>query len=174
MARARRDFRQGPRRGRGWASGPGGTAITTVSSTSEVFLGAALEVVADGQTLARTRGRLLAQLDVAAAIGEGFTGAFGIGVATFAAVTAGINSVPTPITEQDWDGWLFWSAIQVIAGDASDVGLSRGATQIIDVDSKAMRKLKDDMAIYACVDMVEIGTSQVRIFFDSRMLFLLP
>ena len=184
MARSRGSFQaRAPRRRRGWDVGPGGTTITTFTTSSSAFLGSAITPNIDGLTLARLRGELAIHLQSTSAAGDGFTGAFGIGLATFAAVTAGIASVPTPITEMAWDGWIYHtffsirSAGIIAAGTAAD---DQVAPSVIssslrrEVDSKAMRKLNDLDAIYACVEVVETGTVVMNVDFNSRSLLLLP
>ena len=38
---------------------------------------------------------------------DGFNGAFGIGLVTRQALAVGVSAVPTPLDEEDWDGWLY-------------------------------------------------------------------
>jgi len=126
----------------------------------------------------RTRGRLQAFLDNATAALDGYHGAFGIAVATTAAVAVGATAVPTPITEQDWDGWLYWQSIQLLAPGIIDGGTLvdrdlmniHAAYQSFDIDSKAMRKLAVGDSIYACMEVVEIGTATLQWSLDSRVL----
>ena len=92
---------------------------------------------------------------------------------TEVAFAGGIGNVPTPITEQDWDGWLYWTPISVHVQDAADPGLGRGSTQIVEVDSKAMRKFDEGDTLMAVIELVEVGTATGDIWFDSRALFLL-
>ena len=95
---------RGLRRKTSWSLGPhSGTAGSPQSITAS---GASLattnvNVLADGVTLIRTRGELVFSLILADAASAGFHGAFGIGIATQAAIAAGVTAVPTPITEQD-------------------------------------------------------------------------
>ncbi len=70
-----------------------------MTASSSVFVGAAVTPTIEGSTMIRIRGLLNYFLLAGAAAGDGFQGAFGIGIATTAAVAAGIASVPTPITE---------------------------------------------------------------------------
>ena len=174
-----RGFRQdrGSRRKTSWELGPGDCTETEFSATGAAFVGMALTPTVDGLTLVRLRGRLHVFLSVSAIPGTGFCGAFGIGIATVAAVTAGAASVPTPITEQGWDGWIYWTPIQVFnTGNTLSDGVNAiGATQIETVDSKAMRKLREEDAIYAAIEFsVEEGATTVETRFDSRILAMLP
>ncbi len=153
----------------------GGTTSTAFSGAVSTFLGAALSPTIDGTTVARIRGRFLFQLITASAIGDGLVGAFGIGLASLAAVTAGAASVPTPIQEQAADSWLFWTPIQAISSDASDTGLSNSSSLNIEVDTKAMRKWSTEDALYAVVEIeTEEGTATAEAWFDSRTLLFLP
>ena len=146
---------------------------STAGNTS--FVGTAIQPAIEGLTVVRIRGRLSGFLEVAAAAGAGFQGAFGIGIATLAAVTAGIASVPTPITERDAENWLYWTPISTHGGDATagSRNWQNGAFDY-EVDTKAMRKFPSEMAIYAAIEMVIDGTATLSIFFDSRSLIMLP
>ena len=162
------------RRQVGWEQGVGGGAPVTESATVTKFLGSAITpTFGDGLTLVRTRGQFMANLGSASAASAGFHGAIGIGLASLAAVTAGIGSVPTPITEQGWDGWIWWSPIYVFGGRADEVegGL---ANQRMEIDSKAMRKFKEEDAFYAAIEVTEVGAASLFIALDTRMLFKLP
>ena len=65
--------------------------------------------------LIRTRGEFLIFLHSATALAHGYHGAFGIAKATTVAITAGAASVPTPITEENWDGWLYHRYFSVLS-----------------------------------------------------------
>ena len=171
-------FRRGhrgsvPRRKTSWELGPGSCVRTLVSGVGASFIGDAVQPTIDGLTQARLRGRLHAMLLTGTAAGDGFCGAFGIGLATAAAVAAGAASVPTPITEQAWDGWLYWMPIQLaVQGTTTFEAVSY---QLIDVDTKAMRKLNEEDAIYAMVEIEnEEGTATAEFLFDSRSLLMIP
>jgi len=171
MAHSRGNFRsnlnRSPRRETSWGVGPGGTAATRFTASSVAFVGATITPLDFGITVVRTRGFLSAALIATAAAGEGFQGAFGIGFATAAAVAAGIASVPTPITEQGADSWLYWSAFSLHSGDEAHA-VTEEWREV--VDSKAMRKFPNDMTIYAAMEVVEIGAATMDVFFDSRIL----
>jgi len=162
------------RRRNSWEEGPGSTTGLGVSGSTIQFLGSALQPTLDGLTLARLRGRFSWFLTLATSAGDGFQGAFGIGVATAAAVTAGTGSVPTPITEQAWDGWLYWTPLSIHGAVVSSTALGEETKQDFEVDSKAMRKLKEEDAIYAMLEIIEVGTATATAFFDSRILLKLP
>ena len=115
-------------------------------------------------TLVRTRGDLSLFLSIATDVG-GYHGAFGIAVASAPAVVAGILSVPTPITEEDWDGWLYHRYFSCFAGGAiaaataaqqADQVNATSAALHFEVDSKAMRKLSVDESVYAAIEVIQV------------------
>ena len=162
-----------------WQVGPGGTAPTVVNSAVSIFLGSAIQAVTDGVTIIRIRGEFVWWLDLAMASNDGFAGAFGIGIASFAAVTAGAASVPTSITEESSENWLYHRYLSVkslvaFAAAAAQDGPSVASSVRFEVDTKAMRKLPSDLAIYAMLEVVEVGTAGSQIAFNSRSLIKLP
>ena len=170
------------RRKTDWDIGPGSSALLELTATGAAFVGSALSLVAGAGpvTVVRTRGELMCYLTTASAINNGFIGAFGIGIASLAAVTAGIASVPTPITESNADNWLYhrflaFSSVNTfgatIVGEDSINAVSSAIR--LEVDSKAMRIVDSDKSLYAAVEFVELGTATVQVAFDSRMLLKL-
>jgi len=172
---------RGPRRKLSWTigvqTGTDGSAQVLSSTSSQVFTGAAV-VALDGTTLVRTRGEFLIFLKSATTAAAGFHGAFGIGVGNTAAVAAGVGSIPTPIDEENWDGWLYhryFSCIShgVIDGTVSNDGDAINATSAavrIEVDSKAMRKLSIEQTVFGAIQVLEAGTATAEFFFNSRQL----
>ncbi len=166
-----RSFRVSSKRQTAWNIGVGGTAVTQIVSSSEGFIGNALQPSVEGITIVRIRGLLdVYQAGAVTADGDGFWGAVGIGIASFAAVSAAIASVPTPLTDVSSENWLWHSFLSIHDGDTS--ALSRGpeTAQRIDIDSKAMRKFATDQALYAAFEVVEIGTSGIDLFLQTRTL----
>jgi len=173
--------RTSQRRLTSWEEGTGGIVATVFTTSGSAFLGSAVAPTVDGLTLVRTRGQWSGYLESASAARSGYTGAFGIGVATTAAVTAGVASVPTPITEQSWDGWLYWSSLVLTASSVID-GSAAADHDLVNptmaafremIDSKAMRKLKEEDSLYAVVEVTLIGTSALVLRHDSRILLKL-
>jgi len=152
-----------------WEEGPGGVTITQLVNAGVSFLGSVVQPTQDGLTIIRTRGQFTARLVVPSS--DGFIGAIGIAVATTAAIAAGIASVPTPIIEQSWDGWLYWSSFWIHGESAADLM----ASWRVVVDSKAMRKIREEEALYAAVQLsTEQGTGTLDMSLDSRILLKLP
>jgi len=148
-------------------------AVTALSATANQFVGSAINPLTDGLTVVRLRGRFSIYLTLATAVGDGFQGAFGIGLATAAAVAVGATAVPTPITEQQWDGWLYWTPISVHGAVVSSTALGNETKMDFEVDTKAMRKLTTEDALYSMIQVTEIGTATAEVFFDSRVLIKL-
>ena len=169
--------RSSQRRRTGWEDGPGrDTVQTAITASANAIATSALVSLEDGLTVARLRGRLEMWLSAADAVNSGFSGAFGIGIATSDAISVGATAVPTPITEQDWDGWLFWQSFGLFAPiGALTASTSLDGTQLrMDVDSKAMRKFDENMALYAVVEVGEVASATLQWRFDSRLLLFLP
>ena len=147
--------------------------MTLFSASASTILGNGVQTTFDGFTLVRTRGLLRGFLRTATSAGDGFQGALGIGIVSSAAFNVGVGSVPTPITEVGWEGWVFWSPVSLHSAVA---GVSVAASEEVEltVDSKAMRKFNSDMTLFAVLELIEIGTAAASFFFDSRMLFKLP
>ena len=156
---------------RDWGVGTGGSALSNIAASSTFIVGSGLQTVGSELTLLRTRGLIDLFLTSATSAGDGYFGAFGIGVFTDQAFTAGVASLPSPLTEAFSNAWLYHQYLSVHAGEAG--GLSGGgeAHQRIDVDSKAMRKFDANQVMVAVVELVEIGTAVANLFFDSRILF---
>ena len=176
MARSRRGLHQARSLSRqtAWNAGTGGTGALSLSASGSSFVGSALTATVEGTTLVRTRGQLdIVMTGPGANDGDGMQGAFGIGIATDPAVAIGITAVPTPITEQDWEGWLYWTTVSVHNVDVT-AGAADSSSQRVIVDSKAMRKFPEDVTMFAVIEVVEIGAATIDVFWDSRCLFKLP
>ena len=175
MAR-RSGFRQASRarKTRDWGNGPGGSTVTTLTASGKAILGSGIGPTNEQEiTLARTRG-ILELVMTSGAAGDGWIGAMGIGKTTQQAFTVGgVTSLPGPITEVDWDGWLYHQFFS-LHGPAAFASNGTGPfTRNIEVDSKAMRKLGGAELLFAIIEVTEEGASALEVWFDSRMLFLL-
>jgi len=109
----------------------------------------------------------------ASSASDGFHVGFGIGLVSTQAFDAGIVSLPSPLTESFWPGWLyhnFFDLRMISATEGDGVNAVAGVVRI-DVDSKAMRKWGANETVVAVMEQVEIGASAVAsVFFDSRVL----
>ena len=170
---------RGQRRLTAWNDGTGGTTTTAISGNGSTFVGSAFQAVSEGLTLIRIRGYFDTRLTLATSANDGFHWAFGIGIASLAAVTAGVASVPTPLTEQGSENWLYWMSGVNRGAQAFSAGGGPGMEQAgtffrFEIDSKAMRKLPTDLSIYAIIEVVENGVATMDVMHDSRSLVKLP
>jgi len=111
----------------------------TVPAASKVLLATFGPSTAGiGETVRRTRGMISIRSD-AIGVQETQRGAFGGIIVTEIAVVAGIVSLPSPLAEQDDDGWFLWVPFVQQTGRA--VG-EPGSNQY-QFDSKGMRKVEE-------------------------------
>jgi len=162
-----------PRRRTSWGFGPGSVSATQVSATGESFLGSAVAPTTEGLVLTRLRGNCSAYLETAAAAKDGFHCAIGVAIVPDEGVAAGIGSVPTPLTDEDWDGWLYHRHFDLHVAAAAAIDSFQSSIQF-EVDSKAQRKFEAGNSIYAAIDVFEVGTAVMQVFFDCRVLVKLP
>ena len=126
-----------PRANFTWA-GISSAALVTIPAASKVLLGTfSLETSFD-ETVRRIRGDLWIQSDQAAANEQQF-GAFGLAVVSEAAATAGIASLPDPITEISEDLWFLYTPFL----QSTNGGANNGLGFHYPLESKAMRKVTD-------------------------------
>jgi len=170
------------RRKTSWQVGSGGNVATLISATGSTILGVGSFSTEDGLTATRIRGELLIGLESSSQVNGGFVGAFGIGLTDISAFAIGVTAVQTPLADADWDQWLFHrffacrsaGLIGNVAADDVDIVHSVVAAMRLEVDTKAMRKLPEDVGVYACIEVTESGAATMRVDFDSRMLIFLP
>jgi len=164
------------RRQSSWSGGPAG-AITRTGTGSSIFP-VASQAIANGLTIVRTRGELIAYLTSATSTNDGYAAGFGICVVSENAAAVGITAVPTPITDIGWDGWLYHRLFQlkaaapIAAGAAADTDFANvfSASVRIEVDSKAMRKIKATDQLIAVFEGTIVGTANLSASFDCRVL----
>jgi len=173
-SRSPRGFSRQSRRLTSWGVGPGSAVVTQFTANASTILGAGVVPGANGLTLVRTRGSLSAGLSSQDVVAAGFHCAFGIGMITDDAFGAGV--FPDPLVEDNWDGWLYHRFFDLHALTATEADGSNAVSNFlrIEIDSKAMRKFVDGMTIFGALEVIEVGTAVMDVFFDSRMLFKLP
>ena len=179
-ARSSRGFARAQRRLTAWALGPGADTIAGLDSqqftaSGTAVLGSGATPVIPQLTVVRLRGFVNFGLSAADALNSGFACFVGIGIATLDAFTVGSGSLPNPFDDQDWPGWLWLgnqdmrTAIGAIAIGDPSVNPVR-----IEVDSKAMRKLRQNEVIFMSAQVGESGVSTVDVRGFTRMLVKLP
>ena len=158
-----------------WEEGPQAVDVTVASSAGKLWTAVAVPTTA-GLTVVRIRGFINVFQLTGTAAGDGFFGAFGIGITTDEAIAAGVASTPSPFEDEGWDGWIwhsYWDT-RVITGTVSD-GVNAGAVfQRIEIDTKGMRKLKLGMTMFGASDQTESGTASVEYNASTRVLVKLP
>ena len=116
-------------------------------------------------TIVRVRGHvgLLGTEPTSALIGVG------ICVVSDQAADLGITAIPHPVTDENWDGWLWRDTRYFGSGMRNEV-------DDFPIDSKAMRKLDDDQALVTVAEVVSInvGGGAVIVAINGRVLFKHP
>jgi len=157
-----------------WNGGPQGT-YGTINTSTVILSATSAEAAGDDLTIVRTRGRIILNLEVAGAAGQGFEWAFGMGIVSNNAFGIGVTAVPDPIADEAWDGWFVYEQGTLMSRDSTPLldGID-SVSQLIVIDSKAMRKIHLTDVIVGVLGVVELGTSQMRAFLQTRILVKLP
>jgi len=178
LARANR-FRSGrmsggSRRRTGWSAGPkeNDSPPSAAVSTTALWQTGSL-ALADGLTVARIRGNFAAWLVVAATAGDGFLGAIGILNVTNEAFTAGVASVPSPMDDEDYDGWMFHRYFNLFSPSTSPIG-NGGSYVTFPIDTKAMRKTTEGDVLVGVIQVIEAGNATIEWSARTRVLDFLP
>ena len=148
----RRPFRSG--RSGGGIHNKEWEAVCLAPTTLDIAVGTLVAFVMfiadEAETLLRSRGRFRMVLN-AAAIDESVTIAVGLAIVSARAAAAGVASLPRPATEGSYP-WLWhdFGVASTFQGQASGT-----FAQVIDmiVDSKAMRKVKEDEVMVFVVEV---------------------
>jgi len=175
-----RGFRKGlmgsHRRATSWLVGPQ-ARDESVSITGLSLWTLGVLNLGEDVTVVRTRGLFSAFLRSATAVGDGFFGAVGIGIVTQKSFAIGSTAMPGPLTEVDWEGWLFHSFFDIRAVTATIAdGVNAVKTVLqMEIDSKAMRKFEGDstVSMFGMVEVVESGTSVMEYHAEVRQLWKL-
>ena len=173
MAR-RSGFTQGRRRPVTWGAGPDSSAQSVAASGKTLWtnsIGGAGEALE--RTIMRTRGGGLFSLSAATAAQDGFLVGLGIGLVSVQAQTAGATSIPGPLADRDWDGWL-WHEIFVVRAVTATIADGANAVTVahhFEIDSKAMRKWDSDAdVIVGMMEVTELGTAVGELHAMTRLL----
>jgi len=137
-------------------------AMTGDGSGTDPFLG----TLPAESTILRIRGSLLFPKNEFMVEPQGLTKQFSFGIGVTGISDNVVSSYPAPISDVDWDGWMFLRGSAVAPVDS--VG------SVIDI--KAMRKVNDGEALFAMAEVVTNtnGISTGSFLFDIRVLLLLP
>ena len=159
------------RRRTGWDDGPS-TASGSISAAGSALWSTGIQNGDDGITLVRVRGEVLLFLSTVTSNLDGFIRvAVGLAIVTTAAATVGITAVPTPLTDIEYEGWLWhWTGPMIGVVSGGDSALGMGAVRV-PIDSKAMRKWNTDETLIGVVEVgSEVGTAVLGFNASSRIL----
>ncbi len=120
-----------------WDGIPGISAAAAAVGTS---LGGTLTFLR-AQTLLRIRTNIYCSMDATQQIGDTMGITFGLGIFSTDAVTAGAGSVPDPSAEAEYP-WIWWHDMFLRSEVAAAQDQWGTSSQFVQVDSKAMRKVK--------------------------------
>ena len=158
-----------------WTAGPLNSTVVSSTSSGALLVSTAQEAN-EATTVVRIRGEIALWLPVVTTIGDGFINfAAAIGIVSADAFTAGVASVPAPLADPDWGGWLWYHAgASLIGFETTEVLRGPIGAVRIPIDTKAMRKMSPNEAIFGIVEFgTEVGTATVSFVMNTRMLFKL-
>ncbi len=171
MARSRFGHRAvgGPKRAVQWV-GPADQNVISVASGASAIV-ASFDPGGNSMirpTIVRTRGMVsIRPQSFAGDLSIG--GAFGVAIVSDEAFAAGTASIPRPFDDANWGGWMVWRSFFYQLEFADVTGFIIG-DRVLEVDSKAMRKVGDNETV---VLMVESQTGAFNIGMHLRQLFKL-
>ncbi len=162
---------RGPRGGRkattSWEQGPRGSGST---SGDGKFLLSGQNPVVETTTIIRLRGHLLAYMTGTALINAGYDVSFGICMVENRALS--VSAVPGPRDDQDWDGWILHRHFSLKSTGSASVDFQ--TTQVrLELDSKAMRKARDNETLVGIIQMEEAGSADMSWSVQTRLLSML-
>ncbi len=124
-------------------------AINTASLLTTV--GAAVEDA--DQTLVRTRGKVTGLLNAGSA-SEDCIVAIGIAVLESRAIAAGVASLPRPGSDRNSDAFVYVDYLSVSSGAEAAV-VPDFLMDTLSIDSKAMRKLSQELSVVVIAETVQ-------------------
>lgn len=147
-----------------------GVAIAGKTLGSQSSFGLA---VAESITLIRSRGTAFIHFDPAS-IADSLAVGLGLGIVTSDAFAIGQTAMPGPLSDAGWDWVWIKELIMGPTFTATEDGTNIGHNLWVDIDSKAMRKMKDNqvLAFVAEIQVVS-GGGTVDIGATCRHLFKL-
>ncbi len=158
-----------------WTFGPDSISQSLITTGNNLWTTGVQLVGESNATIVRIRGEMLVRLKAVAGIDDGYQFAIGLGLVTLQAFNAGTASIPGPVSEADWEGWMFhrFGSLHVNSatlGATENIGLLE---QRIEIDTKAMRIFRENMVLMGALEGVEVGTSVLEFNADTRVLLKL-
>ncbi len=160
-----------PRRTTDWGVGPQARNVAISADTPALWT-TGVTISTGKQTIIRIRGGVSLWMLSATSAGDGFIGALGICLVPTTAFIAGVASVPTPLTEPEWDGWMWYQVfdLRAVTSTFADGVNAAVVAQHYEIDSKAMRKWDQQMTLCGVVETVESGTASMEFNAETRVL----
>ena len=152
----------------GFGVDAGGLGLTATAKT----LWTTALAISTPFTIVRLRGYAHISLLTASSAADGFAGAIGIALVNSDAFTAGVASIPGPLTDANWDGWFYhqFFDIRTVTGTIGDGVNAGAASQRIEIDSKAMRKWDPSETMVGVIDVTESGVATGELNANTRLL----
>ncbi len=143
---------------------------TSILSTTQAALGGIGITVSSRSTLLRIRGNILVKA-TPDAIGDDAVAGLGIAIVSTDALVVGGTSLPGPLGDPDWPGWIWHQYVPLMAGSASLGGDDIGSFVRVPVDSKAMRKMGPNESIAVIGHLSAVTYAAVVVNGGFRFLF---
>ncbi len=144
------------------------SSLAALSTTNTLFSFISSGVSA---TIRRIRGAIAVQIAVGAGT-DSLMVAFGLAVVSDTARAVGPASMPSPIADPAYP-WYWHKFVPLVANGTAADGLNGQAqSMMVDIDAKAMRKIRPDQSIVLLGDgLQQSGTPTARISVGWRVLF---
>ena len=160
------------RRTSSWDGGPNALPITLGAVDKQNWTNGVTLTTETKVTLVRIRGMIEIHVISVSAIGDGFDGAWGIGIVSADAFAAGVASQPGALTDPEWPGWMahgFFN-VRAISATIGDGVNAVAAFVRIPIESKAMRKFGSSEVLMGSMELVENGSASGEFWADCRIL----
>ena len=156
-----------------WSTGPADAGVT-ISASGKTLWSASIAGASGAETtIVRIRGSGILLLKTTAAGGDGFAVGLGIGLVENNAFAAGIASLPGPLGDTDWDGWMWHLVchVQSVTATIADGVNAVGSICRYEVDTKAMRKFDGGaQTLIGVIEVTELGTASMENNVSTRIL----
>ena len=166
----------GPPKAKLWDAGPRQVIVPSITAGGATLWAVGVQATVD-LTLLRIRGSLACWLESVGTIGDGFARVgHGICIVNENAFGVGVTAVPHPLTDMNWDGWIFYNIMSPVIGFSVTESENTGPlSQVrIEVDSKAMRKHKPLDVLVGVTEVAgEIGAATLQVIAETRIFDLI-
>ncbi len=143
-----------------------GSAQETISTVATTVLGSLSFAIP--ATILRIRGSVYVFFDATQQAGDLMRCTFGIAKVSTDALTLGATALPDPAGDIDFP-WMWWAQITLNSTVAADVSSYGQSNQIIEVDSKAMRRIKPNESLVMVVETANAVGAPVTILGNTQL-----